>query len=207
MRTLLHALLAAGVLLAGTSVAQASANLMVASTAATIGTTAASQLIRTPSGGLGVYASRWDSKDSGVLTGYGIRLGWTVVSQLGLEGRAGYYEAEEDSLSTTVVPIEVAVTWRVPIGKNFTPYIGAGIGYYMKDFEYDDTTTWDGSDKSAGYFALAGASLRTGPVSLFADAKYTLVGTSDDLEWRGSDVDAKHALDGLVLTAGLCLGF
>lgn len=187
--------------------ARASAGLLAASAASTIGVSAASQIVHTPSGGLGVFASRWDTKDFGTLTGYGIRLGWPLVSHLGLEARGSYLKAEEESLSTTLVPIEAALTWRFPMGKVLSPYIGAGIGYYMKDVEYDDTTTWDSSEKVAGTFALAGVSLRLGPVSLFGDAKYTLVGTDGDLEWRGSDVGLKNSLDGLSLTAGLTLGF
>lgn len=44
-------------------------------------------------------------------------------------------------------------------------------------------------------------------VSLFAEAKYNLVGTDDDLEWRGSDVEAQNSLDGFSFSAGLKLGF
>ena len=77
----------------------------------------------------------------------------------------------------------------------------------MKDAEYDDTNTWDSSEKSAGYFGLAGLNLYLGPLSLFAEAKYNLVGTDDDLHWRGSNVEAQNSLDGLSLNAGLKLGF
>jgi len=205
MRTLFQGFLATALLLAGVSQARATASLVAASTAATIGATSASRL--TPSAGLGAFVSRWDTKDRGVLTGYGVRLGWKLVSHLGLEARASYLESEEDALSTTLVPIEAALTWRIPMGQVLTPYVGAGLGYYMEDVTYTDTTTWDSSDKSVGYFALAGASVRLGPVSLFADAKYSLISTGDTLEWRGEDVEAKNSLDGLSLTAGLKLGF
>jgi hypothetical protein len=63
------------------------------------------------------------------------------------------------------------------------------------------------SEEVAGYFALAGLNLYLGAVSLFAEAKYNLVGTDDDLQWRGSDVEAENSLDGFSYSAGLKLGF
>ena len=184
------------------------ASLLVASTASTIGTKAAADLVNTPYAGIGVFASRWDSKDFGTLTGYGIRLGWNLFSNLGLEGRASYVKSKKDEpVSTTLIPLEAALTWRIPLGQHLAPYLGGGIGYYMKDAEYDDTETWETSEKVAGYFGLAGLNLYLGPLSLFAEAKYNLVGTDEDLHWRGSDVEAQNSLDGLSLNAGIKLGF
>ena len=184
------------------------ASLLVASTASTIGTKAAADLVSTPYAGIGVFASRWDSKDFGTLTGYGIRLGWNLFSHLGLEGRASYVESKKDEdISTTLIPLEAALTWRFPLGQHLAPYLGGGIGYYMKDAEYDDSETWDSSEKVAGYFGLAGLNLYLGPLSLFAEAKYNLVGTDENLHWRGSDVEAQNSLDGLSLNAGIKLGF
>lgn len=189
------------------SAARADASLLIGTTASTIGTQAAASLVGTPYAGIGVFATRWDSKDYGTLTGYGLRLGWNIFSQLGLEARASYLETDNDHLETSLIPLEAALTWRFHLGQNLAPYIGGGIGYYMKDAEFDDTSTWDTSEKVAGYFALAGLNLYLGPLSLFAECKYNLVGTDNDLHWRGSDVDEKNSLDGLSLNAGLKLGF
>ena len=194
--------------LAAVPSSRADASLLVASTASTIGTKAAADLVSTPYAGIGIFASRWDSKDFGTLTGYGVRLGWNLFSNLGLEGRASYVESKSDeAISTTLIPLEAALTWRFPLGQHLAPYLGGGIGYYMKDAEYDDTDTWDSSEKVAGYFGLAGLNLYLGPLSLFAEAKYNLVGTDEDLHWRGSDVEAQNSLDGLSLNAGIKLGF
>ena len=204
-------LIVAGVSLLALAAAPSSrgdASLLVASTASTIGTKAAADLVSTPYAGIGVFASRWDSKDFGTLTGYGVRLGWNLFSNLGLEGRASYVESKSDeAISTTLIPLEAALTWRFPLGQHLAPYLGGGIGYYMKDAEYDDTDTWDSSEKVAGYFGLAGLNLYLGPLSLFAEAKYNLVGTDENLHWRGSDVEAQNSLDGLSLNAGIKLGF
>ena len=200
--------LAAGLVWAATSAARADASLLVASAASTLGAKATADFVNVPYAGLGVFASRWDSRDYGTLTGYGVRLGWNVIEQLSLEARASYYESQDDGLETTVLPLEAALVLRLPFHRHLVPYLGGGAGYYLKDAEYEDETgTWDSSEDVAGYFGLAGLNLYLGPVSLFAEAKYNLVGTDDNLEWRGSDVEAKNSLDGFSFSAGLKLGF
>ena len=197
-------LLAAGVL--GARTARADASLLVTTAASTIGTKVAADLVRTPRGGLGVFATRWDSEEFGTFTGYGARLGWDIYRQLALEARASYLESEEDDWNTTLIPLEAALTWRFSPAPHLSPYVGGGIGYYLVDAEAAEPDAPDVSDEVAGYFALAGLNLALGPVTLFAEAKYNLVGTDEKLHWR-EDVDAENALDGLSASAGLKLGF
>lgn len=201
---ILAALLAMAVF---SGVARADPSLLLTTAASSIGTQTAASLVGTPYAGIGVFASRWDSKDYGTLTGYGLRLGWNIFGPVGIEARASYLKSDSAPLESTLIPLEAALTWRFHLGKNLAPYIGGGVGYYMKDAEYDDTDTWDTSEKVVGYFGLAGLNLYLGPLSLFAEAKYNLVGTDDELDWRGSDVEAKNSLDGLSLSAGIKLGF
>ena len=186
----------------------ADASVLLATAASTIGAKATADLISTPYAGLGVFASRWDSQDYGTLTGYGVRFGWNFFDPLGLEARASYFESKDDEIETTLIPLEAALTLRIPLHRHFVPYVGAGAGYYFKDAEYHaETDTWDSSEEIAGYFGLAGLNLYLGAVSLFAEAKYNLVGTDDDLEWRGDEVAAENSLDGFSYSAGLKLGF
>ena len=200
--------LAAVLILAAASGARADGGVLAATAASTLGARAASGFVNVPYAGLGVFASRWDSQDYGTLTGYGVRLGWNVIEHLGLEARASYYESKDEDIETTLLPLEAALVLRLPFHRHFVPYVGGGAGYYFKDAEYeDDTDTWESSEEVAGYFGLAGLNLYLGPVSLFAEAKYNLVGTDDDLEWRGDDVEAKNSLDGFSFSAGLKLGF
>ena len=187
--------------------ARADGGLLVTTAASTIGTKVAADLVGGPRGGLGVFATRWDSRDFGTLTGYGARLGWDVYRQLALEARASYLKTEEEDWETTLIPLEAALTWRFGLVPHLSPYIGGGVGYYMVDAESTDPHAPDVSDEVAGYFALAGLNLALGPLTLFAEAKYNLVGTDKDLQWRGEDVEAKNALDGLSASAGLKLGF
>ena len=194
--------------LAWTAVSGARADAtLLATTASCLGANTAANLVRTPYAGLGVFATWWESKDYGDLAGYGLRFGWNIFGPLGLEARASYLETDDDHAKTSLVPLEGALTWRLRLGKKLDPYLGAGIGYYMKNAEYDNSATWNDAEKVAGYFALAGLNLALGPLALFAEAKYNLVGTDDELRWRGSDVEAKNSLDGLSLEAGVKLGF
>ena len=186
----------------------ADASVLLATAASTIGAKATADLINTPYAGLGVFASRWDSQDYGTLTGYGVRFGWNVFAPLGLEARASYFESKDDEIETTLIPLEAALTLRIPLHRHFVPYVGGGAGYYFKDADYDDEAgTWDTSEDVSGTFALAGLNLYLGAVSVFAEAKYNFVETDDDLRWRGDDVEAKNSLDGFSYSAGLKLGF
>lgn len=186
----------------------ADASVLLATAASTIGAKATADLINTPYAGLGVFASRWDSQDYGTLTGYGVRFGWNVFDPLGLEARASYFESKDDEIETTLIPLEAALTLRIPLHRHFVPYVGGGAGYYFKDADYDDEAgTWDTSEDVSGTFALAGLNLYLGAVSLFAEAKYNFVETDDDLQWRGDGVEAKNSLDGFSYSAGLKLGF
>lgn len=184
----------------------ADASILASTAASTLGTKVAADLVRTPRGGLGVFATRWDSQDFGTFTGYGVRLGWDVCRPLALEARASYLESEEEDWETTLIPLEAALTWRFSLAPHLTPYIGGGVGYYLVDAEATNSHAPDVSDEVAGYFALAGINLALGPVTLFAEAKYNMVGTDKNLHWR-EDVDAENALDGLSTSAGLKLGF
>ena len=193
---------------AAPSAARAEAALLATAAASTIGARATTSLFSTPCAGLGVFASRWDSRDYGTLVGYGLRLGWNVFGPLGLEARASYYQSKDDEIEITLLPLEAALVLRLPLHRHFVPYLGGGAGYYIKDAEYEnESDTWESSEDVAGYFGLVGLNLYLGPVSLFAEAKYNLVGTDDDLEWRGSEVEAKNSLDGFAFSAGIKLGF
>lgn len=203
-----HFVLAAGFALAAAAGARAEASVLAAAAATTLGAKATASLVSVPYAGLGVFASRWDSQDYGTLTGYGVRLGWNVFEPLGLEARASYYESNDGDVETSLLPLEAALVLRLPIHRQLVPYVGGGAGYYLKDAEYtDETGTWESSEDVSGYFGLAGLNLYLGPVSLFAEAKYNLVGTDDDLHWRGADVEPRNSLDGFSFSAGLKLGF
>lgn len=188
--------------------ARADASVLAAAAASTLGAKATANLASVPYAGLGVFVSRWDSQDYGTLTGYGLRLGWNVIEHLGLEVRASYYKSKNGEIEATLLPIEAALVLRLPIHRHFVPYLGGGAGYYFKDTEYeDDADIWESSEEVAGYFGLAGLNLYLGAVSCFAEAKYNLVGTDADLQWRGSDVEAQNSLDGFSFSVGLKLGF
>ena len=119
-----------------------------------------------------------------------MRFGWNVFDPLGLEARASYFESKDDEIETTLIPLEAALTLRIPINRHFVPYVGGGAGYYFKDADYDDDTgSWDTSEEVTGTFALAGLNLYLGAVSLFVEAKYNFVETDDDPTTPVDEVD------------------
>lgn len=185
----------------------AEAGLLAGTAASAIGAEASAQLARTPTAGLGVFASRWDSQDYGTLTGYGLRLGWNLFGPLGLDARASYLESKDDRIETTLIPLEAALTWRFHLIPHLTPYVGGGVGYYLKDAELNDAESWSSSENVVGYFGLAGLNLQLGAFALFAEGKYNLIGTDENLQWRGADVEARNSLDGWSTALGLKLGF
>ena len=201
-----RAALAVFLALAAAPAARADASLLLGSTASAFGTQVAADLLRVPAIGLGAFASRWDSQDHGVLEGGGLRLGAHLFGPLHLEARASYLESKEEDRETTLIPLEAIHVWRFRLG-SLAPSLGAGAGYYLKDAEYGDDEPRDSSEEVAGYFGLAGLDLDLGPFTLFAEAKYNLVGTDDTLRWRGSDIEERNSLDGPSFAAGLKLGF
>ena len=116
-----RAALAVFLALASARAARADASLLVSSAASTIGTQVAADWVRTPRLGLGVFASRWDSRDHGRLNGYGLRLGWNLAGPLALEARASYLEAERDDRQTSLLPLEAALTWLFRIAPPSPP--------------------------------------------------------------------------------------
>ncbi len=147
---------------------------------------------------MGQYIKRWSSA----------RTAQTKPTPSSRPARLDIRPIEEEAPATASLPLEAALVLRLPLHRHLVPYVGGGAGYYFKDAEYeDDTETWESSEEVAGYFGLAGLNLYLGAVSLFAEAKYNLIGTDDDLEWRGSDVEAQNSLDGFSFSAGLKLGF
>ena len=194
-------------LLAATPAARADASALVAATASTLGSQVAADLVRAPRGGLGVFASRWESDGHGTFSGYGARAAADLHRDLAMDIRAAWLESKEADGETTLVPLEAALTWRFRLAEHVMPYVGGGLGYYWLEADARAPETEELSAEYAGYFALAGLNLRLGAATLFAEAKYTLVGTGPDLEWRGADLGAENPLDGPQFTAGFKLGF
>ncbi|MDY0146131.1 MAG: OmpW family outer membrane protein [Kiritimatiellia bacterium] len=160
--------------------------------------------------GIGVFGSWWDSKDYGSLYGAGVRLGMEVFSGLGIEARASYLSSDlfkNNDLTMNVIPLEAAVSWTFNVSDTLKPYIGAGVGYYMKDVDVEEDDFWKDAQDCVGYFAMAGLNFVLGPSTIFAEAKYNLIEEDDEFRWRGSDVKETRSLDGISVNAGIKFGF
>ena len=108
-----------------------------------------------------------------------------------------------------LIPLEGVASFTLEVSDTFKPYVGAGVGYYVKNLDWEADDVWvDAKAKDClGYFALAGLNLVFGNATLFGEAKYNLIGEEDEFNWRGSDVKEKFALDGLAINAGVKFGF
>jgi hypothetical protein len=163
--------------------------------------------------GIGGFGTWWDSKDYGDMYGGGAKLGLGLGLGFWLEARGSYLKSNNfKPADVSLIPLEALLGWELEVSQVIRPYVGAGIGYYLKDFEWKSRwKEWKDEFKDkdcAGYFALAGLSLNLGSaVSIFGEAKYTLVGEDDKLHWRGSDVKEKYSFDGISVNVGLKFGF
>ena len=165
----------------------------------------------TAQAGIGAFASWWDSKDYDNLYGGGVKLAIGLPAGFWIEARGSYLESRKfDEADVRFVPLEALAGLQLWDGA-VRPYIGGGVGYYIKDFGWK--SKWKQLEKEfddkdcVGYFAFAGLGIPLGPVTLFGEAKYTLVSEDDKLEWRGSDIKEKYSFDGLSVNAGLKIGF
>ena len=162
--------------------------------------------------GLGVFGTYWDSKDYGDLHGGGIRLGTAIGGGFGIEARASYLSTDlfgDDDVALDVIPLEAVLSWTFDASDMLKPYVGAGVGYYLKDLDFEASNAWDDAKTkdSVGYFALAGLNLVFAHATIFGEAKYNLISEDDEWQWRGSDVQEKYSLDGLSVNAGVKFGF
>ena len=161
--------------------------------------------------GIGAFAGWWDARDCGDMYGGGVKIAVGLPAGLRVEVRGSFLKSRDrEEADVRLVPLEALAGLQLGNGA-LRPYIGAGVGWYLKDFAWKGRwkqweKEFDGKD-CAGYFALAGLAVPLGPVTLFGEAKYTLVGKDDKLEWRGRDIEEKYSFDGLSVNAGLEIGF
>lgn len=160
--------------------------------------------------GIGAFGSWWDSKDYEELYGGGVRIGLGLPAGFGVEARASYLSndlLEDRDVAMNVIPLEAVASLTLQNSSILEPYIGAGVGYYLKNVDVDSSKFWEKSEDCLGYFALAGLNITFVNVTLFGEAKYNLISEKDKLEWRGTDIREKYSLDGLSVNVGLKIGF
>lgn len=154
--------------------------------------------------GLGLYASRWDTKDYDDSLGAGIKISDTV-SFLRLQASASYFsDFKNENEKLTVYPFEGAAFVELPLGF----YGGGGLGYYMMDAESRKEDVDVSANDEWGVFAAAGWEFALPAITLFAEARYTWVqanSTIRNLEFPPDEDETK--LDGTTLTIGLILAF
>ena len=146
----------------------------------------------TGSASIGGFVAYQDSGDVDSGIGVGLKLEQNLSPQLSVDERLGLitgfdFDWTDDLLITSV---EANINWNFPM-MGYTPYVGAGVGYYSPD------TDW--FDSSIGYNLHGGVKLDTGRgIILFAELKYL----SLDADGEAGGVD----LGGPGLVAGISWG-
>ncbi len=162
--------------------------------------------------GIGIFGTYWDSKDYDDLYGGGVRLGTRIGGGFGIEARASYlrndlFSSAEKEME--LIPLEAVLSWTLDASDMLKPYVGAGVGYYLKNLDFNAGNVWDDAKAkdSVGYFALVGLNVVLARATIFGEAKYNLINEDDEWKWRGSDVREKYSLDGLSVNLGVKFGF
>lgn len=108
-------------------------------------------------GRLGFFLGSSNSDVTGedLLVG-GIKAEFDINESLSLELRASLIDLD-DQFDDQVVPLEIGLLGRIPLGmnENIELYGGGGIGYYM--WSYSGPITWIDDDQSIGFYVFAGA--------------------------------------------------
>jgi opacity protein-like surface antigen len=105
-------------------------------------------------GSFGVYGAGWDTKDADTAVGGGVkaRFGWLDLHATYFADVTADTDPEHEDFEISSLPLEVG--FAVPVGPRdggFSPYLGAGGGYYKLDTDHGDV------DDETGWYGLAGA--------------------------------------------------
>ena len=122
--------------------------------------------VGTAQAALSVYTMYIDGNDLNQGYGFGLSSDFTLMKFLGLDLRAGYVEFDIDN--TTMIPLEAALTVKLPFILGTHVYGGLGAGYYMFPSGVDLKDNF-------GYFPLAGVGFSLGPVGVFAEARWLVL--------------------------------
>jgi hypothetical protein len=105
-------------------------------------------------GSFGVYGAGWDTKDADQAMGAGVkaRFGWLDLHATYFADVTADTDPEHLDFEISSLPLEVG--FAIPLGPQegpFSPYVGAGGGYYKLDTDHGDV------DDETGWYGLAGA--------------------------------------------------
>lgn len=162
-------------------------------------------------GGIGGMVTYWNPSDFQDEFGFGGKI-VAGAQNFALELRGSYIDSlQQDpgvgALDLQVIPIEAGLVLRLG-PETITPYVGAGVGYYLLNGNEADDVRYQVDDQ-VGWYAAAGVEFALGQnAAIFGEALYRDVdGTvhEDSLESIDSEVDID--LSGLTVNAGIMLRF
>lgn len=128
---------------------------------------------------------------------YGASFGKSITDRLDVEVEAFYTESGYKGFDTNVnsLALNLNVIYNFPVSEKFTPYLGAGIGATLGEYDGEDQfPTFTGDEWRAGFNAVAGVRyLLTEKLDLFAELRYSdtfgdIKAASANLETKSYDV-------------------
>jgi hypothetical protein len=160
-------------------------------------------------GSFGIFGAGWDTKDADTAVGGGVkaRFGW-------LDLRATYFadvtadtDPEHQDFEIRSLPLEVG--FAIPLGPqdaSFSPYLGAGAGYYMLEVDRGDV------NDEVGWYGVAGADFgdSVGPRFNVEVMYRGMEGTvTDEEDITDPDISGKVPFDlsGVAVNAGVTWTF
>lgn len=159
-----------------------------------------------------LYGAYWNTQDFDEALGGGAKVRFGKYVEL----RGTYFsdvtadtDPERFDFEVSALPIEAGLRFDFAEGGAFTPYVGAGAGYYMLD------TTEGEIDDEVGFYAVLGAEFGRQDSGLgfmvegiYRQMEATVTDDPDDFPDPGDVEDeVKFQLDGLGVNAGIVWRF
>ncbi len=155
------------------------------------------------SGSVGAFGSYWKTKDEDAGFGGGVKAAVGLIKNLSVEARAAYFGDVSEGFDLKVTPLELGLTYAFPVNEKFTPYIGAGAGYFMLDGSSDQYGDLE-FDNQMGFYGLGGLEYEFAKSwALLAEITYTSVKTGDYSQTGGHHDFPSEKLDGLGANLGV----
>lgn len=169
-------------------------------------------------GAVGAFVSYVETEDAAEGSGYGAKLELGFSEEVSLEGRISRLEdfepdvglpADQPPAGLEVTPIEVGLSFKIPLQEMLIPYIGGGVGIYLLEVDSDGLNA--DIDDEFGWYGFGGLKINISQtLTLFAEVQYrSIEGTFesssliDDLNRDRVDVE----LSSLGANAGIMINW
>jgi outer membrane protein W len=166
----------------------------------------------------GFFGSYWSPSDGDNSVGGGFKLGLEMVDRVQLDIRYsvmnGVIDDDANNIQLDVQPLELGLTWALPVSDRVESYLGGGIGYYFMDDDVDSRFESNVDDEWGFYASIgfefllsrSGALYGETTTKLFIEAMYRFLEV-EGMKATGSTRLNEADLSGMGIQAGLLIGW